>query len=305
MKGRLVADTDLIVVLPGIMGSTLRADGHLIWAPSAGTILRTITTFARSIPRYALPEDVGDEHPGDGVEPAGLMPDLHALPGLWTPVKGYDRLLAHLEKLGHQRVHPDPDAPPGNLLPVPYDWRLSNRYNARRLARIVEPALQRWRAQGGPYAEARLVFICHSMGGLIARWYLEHEGGAEVTRKLITLGTPYRGALKALDQLVNGVTLTLRLGRFGENLTAFARTLPSLHQLLPEYACIDRDGNLLKTTETPIPNLRTRALSDAMDFHARLHRSEHSRPASLTATHALLGTGQPTATTARLTPHGL
>ena len=42
------------------------------------------------------------------------------------------------------------------------------------------------------------------MGGLIARWYIEQCGGAEITSKLITLGTPYRGAARALDQLVNG-----------------------------------------------------------------------------------------------------
>ena len=71
-------------------------------------------------------------------------------------------------------------------------------------ARIIEPALERWRAQGGPYADAQVVFVCHSMGGLIARWYIEQCGGAEITRKLITLGTPYRGAARALDQLVNG-----------------------------------------------------------------------------------------------------
>ena len=27
------------------------------------------------------------------------------------------------------------------ILPVPYDWRLSNRYNGKRLVEIVEPVL--------------------------------------------------------------------------------------------------------------------------------------------------------------------
>lgn len=35
--------TDLVVVLPGIMGSTLRrADGKLVWAPSTGAALRVV-----------------------------------------------------------------------------------------------------------------------------------------------------------------------------------------------------------------------------------------------------------------------
>ncbi|MFE7105057.1 hypothetical protein ACFU98_24635 [Streptomyces sp. NPDC057575] len=45
-------------------------------------------------------------------------------------------------------------------------------------------------------------------------------GGAEVTRRVITLGTPYRGSLDALLALVNGV------GPAGIGLTAFARSLP-------------------------------------------------------------------------------
>ena len=33
----MTAPTDLVVVLPGILGSTLRRDGRLVWAPSAGS----------------------------------------------------------------------------------------------------------------------------------------------------------------------------------------------------------------------------------------------------------------------------
>lgn len=195
---------DLVVVLPGILGSTLRQDDRLVWAPSAGSALRAIKTFGGSVKRLQLPSGIGDNHPGDGVEPAGVMPDLQVLPGIWTPVKGYGRLLARLRSLGYHEPGTDPGSPPGNLLPVAYDWRLSCRYNGSRLASIIGPALERWRAQGGPYADAQVVFVCHSMGGLVARWYIEKCGGAEVTRKLITLGTPYRGAARALAQLTNG-----------------------------------------------------------------------------------------------------
>ena len=97
-----MSSADLVVVLPGIMGSPLRHHRDLVWAPSAGAALRAITTFGRSIRRLQLPDDIGDDHPGDRVEPAGLMPDLHLLPGIWTPVKGYDRLLDRLRRLGYR-----------------------------------------------------------------------------------------------------------------------------------------------------------------------------------------------------------
>ena len=235
--------------------------------------------------------------PCDGVEPAGLMPDLHVLPGIWTAVKGYDQLLARLRRLGYRE--PGPSAPAGNLIPVAYDWRLSCRYNANRLGTIIEPALQRWQDQGGSYADARVVFVCHSMGGLIARWYIEKCRGADITRKLITLGTPYRGAARALGQLVNGAHPGL--GPLRLDLTRFARSMPSLHQLLPEYAFIQQGGDLAKTTGVTLPELDTAMVTDAMRFYTELHDAEAKRPDSLTATHAIVGTTQPTATTARLT----
>jgi pimeloyl-ACP methyl ester carboxylesterase len=290
--------TDVVVVLPGILGSTLRQDGHLVWAPSAGSALRAIATFGASVKRLQLPAGIGDEYPDDGVEPAGLMPDLHVLPGIWTPVKGYDPLLARLRSLGYREPGTGPGSPPGNLLPVAYDWRLSCRHNGQRLATIIGPALERWRAQGDPHADAQVVFICHSMGGLVARWYIEKCGGAEVTRKLITLGTPYRGAARALAQLSNGAPYGL--GPFRLDLTGFARSMPSLHQLLPEYACLSQAGNLAKTTDVSLPELDTAMITDAMAFHTALREAEASRPESLTSTHAIIGTGQPTATTAQL-----
>jgi pimeloyl-ACP methyl ester carboxylesterase len=286
---------DLIVVLPGILGSTLAKDGQLIWAPSAGAVLRVIATLGQNIGTMALPEGIGDEHPGDGVQPVGLMPDLHVLPGLWSANIGYDALLDWLRSRFHLIEAPldDPDRC-ANLLPVAYDWRLSNRYNGRRLKSIVEPALEKWRAQHSTFQDAKVVFICHSMGGLVARWYIDREGGAEITRKLITLGTPHRGSLNALEQLVNGAHVGL--GPFALKLTPFARSLPSLYQLLPEYACIEAPGGLTKTTETQVPNLATAMIDDAMRFHAEIDAAQtHGYDL-----HPIVGFRQPTKTTARI-----
>ncbi|MGW1778833.1 esterase/lipase family protein [Streptomyces sp. NPDC002143] len=280
------------------MGSTLRNSDGLVWAPSAGSILRAVKTFGRSITRLQLPKGLGDEHPDDGVQPMALMPDIHVLPGIWTPVKGYDLLLERLRSLGYCETSGTLEAVPGNLLPVPYDWRLSNRWNGKNLARIVEPALERWRSRGGPYADAQLVFVCHSMGGLVARWYIEQCKGDEITRKLITFGTPYRGAAKAVEQLVNGVRHNI--GPLALDLTAFARSLPSLHQLLPEYACLESAGALAKTTEIDVPELNRNLAADAMRFHTELREAEAKRPAALATTHALVGIQQNTPTTVQI-----
>jgi pimeloyl-ACP methyl ester carboxylesterase len=222
---------------------------------------------------------------------------LHVLPGLWTVQVGYERLLTWLESaFGLVRVKAG--GPPGNFLPVPYDWRLSNRYNGRRLKALVEPELERWRAQGEPYADARVVFICHSMGGLVARWYIQREGGAEVTSKLITLGTPHRGALNSLEQLANGI----RKGPwpFRVDLTQFARSLPAAYQLLPEYACLESAGGLVKTTEVVLPELSTVMTTDAMEFHDQLDDQANPSWEAAFDLHLVQGQKQRTATTARL-----
>lgn len=284
---------DLLVVIPGIMGSTLAKDGELVWAPSGGAVVRAIASFGRTVRNLALPAGIGDCCPDDGVEAVSVMPDLHILPGLWTANIGYSALLRRLRSTVHVVDTGAGSAP--NLIVFPYDWRLSNRHSGRRLATVVEPALERLRAQGGRFAEARLIFLCHSMGGLVAQWYVEMEGGAEITRKLVTFGTPFRGALRALDQLVNGVRKGI--GPLSFDLTSFARSLPSLHELLPEYACIESSKGLRKITEVVVPELSTGMVADGMRFHEQLIEAAAARLGAYDL-HPFTGRRQPTATTA-------
>ncbi|MGH8977299.1 MAG: esterase/lipase family protein [Acidimicrobiia bacterium] len=289
---------DVVVVLPGIMGSVLRdAEGDDVWKLSAGSILKGVLGRGRAIKRLQLPEGIGDEHPGDGVTATALMPDMHVVPGIWTVTIGYERMLAWFRE-SFDVVEPDTREPDRivNLVQFPYDWRLSNRYNARELQRTVEPVLERFRSRPGN-EEARLVFVAHSMGGLVARYYVDVLGGHEVTAKVVTLGTPHRGALNALVSLVNGVRKGL--GPIAFDLTDLARSLPALHQLLPEYACIDDGTSLRKTTETQLPALDTTMVEDAMRFHDEL-RDGAELHASAYDAHPILARTQPTDTTARI-----
>ena len=102
-----------------------------------------------------------------------------------------------------------------------------------------------------------------------------------------------------MEQLVNGVHKGI--GPFSVDLTDFGRSLPSLHQLLPEYACVVVGDELAKTTETTVPELATDKLADAMGFHTQLAEAETRRPASLANTYAIVGIQQSTPTTAQVT----
>ena len=304
---------DLVVVVPGIMGSRLAdADGRAVWGPSGEALLRGIRTLGGSLKGLALPRGLLDGHPGDGVRAVGVMRDVHGLPGLSPLVEGYTDLLGWLRRhfaLDCRQPGDDPRAP-ANLIAFAYDWRLSCRYNADRLGERVTEELGRWREAGHP--DAKVVFVCHSMGGLVARQYVELGGGAEITRRVISLGTPFRGSLDALLYLVNGLRVSELRGGLARlvplDLSGFARSLPSLHQLSPDYACLDgvpgQTGLRYAREVTGLPGLDAELLTDAETFHSDLRESRTG--AAYGVEYApISGVLQPTPTTAVVDGEGV
>jgi hypothetical protein len=128
----------------------------------------------------------------------------------------------------------------------PYDWRLPVSYNARVLADFCEQHLATWRQRWAgirgaePVANRdgipRLGLVAHSMGGLLAREIAGMPGLAEEIRIVITLGTPFYGAPKAIHMLSSGKGLALPLPH--ARVRALARALPGVYDLLPTYRCL-------------------------------------------------------------------
>ncbi len=292
-----MTSNDLIVIIPGIAGSTLTRGGTDLWALDKPAMLLTaLATLGANIRKLELPNGIGDQAPDDGVHATSLMSKLHFIPGLWPPMHGYDKLVQRL-----RATHTDIPWEIRHLNPVlfPYDWRLSNRYTGRLLKVQAESALSRWRDSAPQNSDAKIVFVCHSMGGLIARWYISKEGGAPLTRKMITLGTPYRGALKALSVLADGPIPKLRL--FGERLHPAVLSFPSIHQLLPSYACIDHGGGDLEyLAEQTDSALSSAARSDAALFYRELEEAESLDAGTAARRHAIVGTRQSTSASASM-----
>lgn len=68
-------------------------------------------------------------------------------------------------------------------------WRLNNRSideQARMIGDKLEGIAERYGLQ-------RFHVVGHSMGGLIARTYIQHHGGDRRVKSLVTLGTPHHG----------------------------------------------------------------------------------------------------------------
>lgn len=220
-----------------------------------------------------MPHGVGHDDPKDGITAPRVLPSLYMVPTFWK-ADGYGRLTDRLKErftlisATHEQA--------GNLFEFPYDWRLSNQLNAQRLSNRVIPVLDRWRrATKNP--KAKLIFICHSMGGLIARYFLEALGGREVTSKLITIGTPYQGSINALDALVNG--LFLGLGPIGFSVDKLVRSFPSVYELLPPYKCLDvGDGKQRDLSGIDLPNIDKNDVTAALAFHSRVTRAIEKNP---------------------------
>lgn len=285
---------DLIVVVPGILGSVLERGGKQIWGLSTQAVIGNLISLGRNIQHLALPQGIRDEEPDDCVSATRLLPDLHMLPGLWT-IDGYGKLVAALKSWF--TLNEASATEPGNLLLFPYDWRLSNVASACKLAEGAWRELDRWRKHTRN-PEAKLLLICHSMGGLIARWFLEVMGGREVTRQLITIGTPYQGSVNALRALVNG--LSLGFGPLSLKLTDLVRSLPSVYQLLPTYPCLDLgDGQLKTLADADVPDLERCRVTAAAEFHRAIAKQVEKSGSDYEII-AIKGNVQPTAQSALL-----
>ena len=283
---------DLVVVVPGILGSRLaRIDSaggrHEIWGSSAVTLAKNLLTFGRQIKRLAISPDANPDAPGDGIVATGLISTFQLIPGFLN-IAGYDGLMTRLRR--DNGLHND------QVVGFAYDWRLSNRVAGRELASFLDKHLTRWRAACGN-SDARAVLVCHSMGGLVARWCTEREHCHELVSRTITVGTPYKGAAIALDALVNGVRLPRRIGPHFDELV---RSLHSVRELLPTYACVRTGaGPLKQLDETDI--LPAAWVAAGVEFHQKLATAVASADRSRTDTlDAFRGGLQPTLTTASL-----
>ena len=219
---------DVVVLLPGILGSVLARDGKDVWAPSAGAIGRALWTLGRSVTSLELSADPWERDDlGDGVTAPRLVDGVHLIPGFWG-IDVYGGI--------SQMITETFDVVPGETyLEFPYDWRRDNRVAARQLRQLVDEKLH---AQRQRNPDAKVILIGHSMGGLVARWYLECLGGWQDARALITFGTPHRGSLNAVDFLVNGFVKKLGPLKVAD-LSRLLRSLTSVYQLLPIYPCVD------------------------------------------------------------------
>ncbi len=157
-----------------------------------------------------------------------------------------------------------------DLFKFPYQWRNSNIQNAQFLAEaisVVKAANHNW---------PKVDLIAHSMGGLLARQYIESDGYnfTNDVDQLITVGTPHKGAPKVypmweageftdLFGFIGKLILTREAKKAGyDSLFHYIRNIPNLREhpmqsvqeLLPQYNYIfdlDLNAPRIYTTGSP------------------------------------------------------
>lgn len=260
-----------VVVIHGIMGGRLtdRETGKILWGgrdrsdfadPTSGEGLRAVS--------FPMVGPDGMDTPlherEDGVDATGSIHSFRArLAGLPLSVPAYGPIL---EMLGVGGFLKEEDAERrflgggkkntmleydhrsvANCFEFFYDWRRSVPDNAARLKRFIENVLvfSRYDAKLPEDSDLKVDIVAHSMGGLLARWFLRYGGkqlpedgtrlpiswaGGDLVENAILIGTPNGGSLMGIEKLHGGLPPTPATPGYP---AALLNTFPAIYQLMP------------------------------------------------------------------------
>ena len=218
------ADPPMVVFVPGILGSQLlRPDGTEAWLNLGNTLGHHDLSLPRKLP-FARSRD--DLHPGFLVGTDTILPRAFGF-------TEYADVLDLLDSAGYE-----PGVGPGLRYAVyTYDWRRDLVESARGLALRLEGLA---REKGDP--AARFHIVGHSMGGLVARYYLRYGGaepsanapvtwaGAPRVASVVLAATPNAGSIPALGAILSGERVGLSYTTLAASVVS---RMPSCYQLLP------------------------------------------------------------------------
>ncbi len=210
-RAPVVPRSSSVVLLPGMSGSELdnsprsecgdRPSGR-VWPPWGDDLPSGIQDLLH------LKEILGWrlrvlELDTSGMLPANSCDSIRATRVIERPLPGMD---PYMEPLA-DRLR----AAGLTVSTCPYDWRHSvNREALGRLRQCVEQA-------ASASADGRVALVGHSMGGLLATWYVSDPQRARSVSQVVTVGTPFLGAPVMIDRLFTGQTGIEMLDEFTAN----------------------------------------------------------------------------------------
>ena len=245
-----------VIVIPGMMGSKLQtADGRTVWGAFDS---KSIDPDNEDDVRL-LCCPIGGSNLSefdDGVYATGVLDSMTIeIAGLALSRQAYLNILRMLgvggyrdEELGLAGAIDYGDAH-FTCFQFPYDWRRDNTDNARQFHKFLLEKKAYIEAERkrrfGIEVPVKFDIVAHSMGGLLARYYLRYGNtgpfvdgqlpelnwsGAEHVDRVILIGTPNNGSAKSMVTMHEGLSFSVVLDSFPSGMVA---TLPSIYQLLP------------------------------------------------------------------------
>lgn len=188
-----------IVFVPGILGTRLTdpETGDLVWNPTGSPLGNSPGSFAVDVTRLGQISQV-------------LEPDESH----WFRSRAKHQQIAHIRHYYNiiEDFYGNTVRSLANIKTAPfvergvqpvvyvcgYDWRQDNAQSALRLGRIVDEALAETGAD-------QVVLVCHSMGGMVARYFCKVLGGESRVHQIVLIGSPTMGSPFAYHQLKLGV----------------------------------------------------------------------------------------------------
>ncbi len=266
-----------VIVIPGLLGSKLvdRDTGENVWGTFGyGQVDPNTPTGAR---QFALPMEKGKrlKELQDNVKPDGAL-DRVVVNFLGIPLElnAYYNILQTLgvggfrdEALGEAGAV-DYGEDHYTCFQFDYDWRRDIVESAKRLDHFIKTRAQYVQMEtekrfGVKLEKVKFDLVAHSMGGLVARYYLRYGtadlpedgslpkvtwAGAEHVDHLVIIGTPNAGSMTSLEDLIHGATIDSLLPHYP---AAVLSTLPSMYELLPRA----RHLPLIKADGQPVADL--------------------------------------------------
>lgn len=110
----------------------------------------------------------------------------------------------------------------------PWVWAVNNRPISAPAPVLAAQVGQRVEQLCAETGAPQVDIVAHSMGGLLAAYYVGHLGGARRVRRIVTLGTPWKGSAGAI----------FAIGRQGLDLIPDSEFLRALDRLPPGVTSI-------------------------------------------------------------------
>jgi len=204
-----------VIIIPGLLGSQLidKTTKKIIWEPTISGML------------FSILFGINTKMKHDQNSVNNILADRIS--------HKYSKLINYLISLGYSQ-----NSDQQTLFTLPYDWRNSNMTSANRKLKNI---IQKIKKLGFEQVD----IIAHSMGGILARYFIEKVDRENSVNRLITLGTPHYGAPSTYAFLKTGLLRQNVLKKFNwkinvEKFRNIALDYPSIYELLPDTSYLEK-----------------------------------------------------------------